>query len=556
MKCYNDFMNKNRILNEVLFVNFAILFVYFLTSLLQFLFSYFNFQSSLNDILSLALAAGFIIYLHNHISYKNQRVTLLIVGILIFVFIFLRILKYRIFERVEVVARHLWYLFYLPTLFIPFHLFISSLSNNAKLNQKKFFYIRLITFLITLLLFLFVITNDLHQLAFGFNPNFENWNYDYSHNFIYYIIVVWDTLLLLFSFSLSYLKSRIFYGRKYAWLSLIPLFLGSLWLIGDVLKILPQINEANLLNSFAETFCYMIAGYIFASIKLGLITTNENYHKLFFNMQLPAYILDNHNNIIYKSALDNKFSSLNLPNKNSKIIEGNYVIKNISILGGSSIWFEDLSEINNANKQLKELKSKLQDEERLYELINKLKEEQISTSEKNALYDLIAHETLKESERINELTREVELGNSKFKNNMLQVCILSVFIKRFANLKFETQVKKNVNSYDLFLAMKELSIYLEKYGIKITMSNHKNEFIDGEILIEAYKLFKDIVMNNLDNLSNVYIKFDDNDNKLYKLVIEAKTLQIPNKSRNLVDFKYIFEDKICYFSVYKKEINL
>ncbi len=169
---------------------------------------------------------------------------------------------------------------------------------------------------------------------------------------------------------------------------------------------------------------------------------------------------------------------------------------------------------------------------------------------------LIAHETLKESERINELTREVELGNSKFKNNMLQVCILSVFIKRFANLKFETQVKKNVNSYDLFLAMKELSIYLEKYGIKITMSNHKNEFIDGEILIEAYKLFKDIVMNNLDNLSNVYIKFDDNDNKLYKLVIEAKTLQIPNKSRNLVDFKYIFEDKICYFSVYKKEINL
>lgn len=63
-------------------------------------------------------------------------------------------------------------------------------------------------------LVLLVMTNDFHQLAFVFEPDFHNWNKQYSYGPVYYVIAVWIFILVLSSIVLSINRCRISATRK------------------------------------------------------------------------------------------------------------------------------------------------------------------------------------------------------------------------------------------------------------------------------------------------------------------------------------------------------
>lgn len=84
---------------------------------------------------------------------------------------------------------YFWYLYYIPLLLIPTIYYNCSNYIMNKESKKT----RIATIIISMVLFLLVITNNLHNFVF----NLTNDPDDYTHNIGYFIIVVWILGLII-----------------------------------------------------------------------------------------------------------------------------------------------------------------------------------------------------------------------------------------------------------------------------------------------------------------------------------------------------------------------
>ena len=126
----------------------------------------------------------------------------------------LRTLKYEVVTDMTV-ARYIWYLYYLPMLFIPlFGVYIAlSLGKSEKFRLSGKIGALAI---IPATLFLLVITNDLHQQMFAFSCGKSGRpdNYSYTHGPVYFCCLGWMVACLFFSLTLLLKKSRVPGSKK------------------------------------------------------------------------------------------------------------------------------------------------------------------------------------------------------------------------------------------------------------------------------------------------------------------------------------------------------
>ena len=113
------------------------------------------------------------------------------------------------------IKRYLWYLYYLPMLFIPlFSLFVAiSLGKPANARLSKT--VLLLLYIPTVLCLLLVLTNDFHQLVFSF-PKGEVWtDKNNGYTFGYYIVLGWEIICALAAFVIMLIKCRHSQRKKY-----------------------------------------------------------------------------------------------------------------------------------------------------------------------------------------------------------------------------------------------------------------------------------------------------------------------------------------------------
>lgn len=138
--------------------------------------------------------------LDRRIIQKQVLHYLRMISALIIIWISLCTVKYELVSD-PTASRYLWYFYYLPMLFIPlFGVFIAMTlgkSENYRLTEKTG-----MLAIIPSVLFLFVITNDLHQLAFAFNGAPSNPSNGFTHQPIYYACLVW--IVGCMTFTLAY----------------------------------------------------------------------------------------------------------------------------------------------------------------------------------------------------------------------------------------------------------------------------------------------------------------------------------------------------------------
>ena len=139
------------------------------------------------SLIYIALYIGWGISVSKRIIQVQVRHYLIAVsGLMVFWFV-IRSMRYYFITDIGI-ARQLWYLYYLPMLFIPlFSLFVAiSLGKpeNARLSKTAL----LLLSIPTVLCLLLVLTNDLHQLVFSF-PEGEVWTDDnMSYSFGYFFL--------------------------------------------------------------------------------------------------------------------------------------------------------------------------------------------------------------------------------------------------------------------------------------------------------------------------------------------------------------------------------
>ena len=140
------------------------------------------------SLIYIALYIGWGISVSKRIIQVQVRHYLIAVsGLMVFWFV-IRSTNY-FFTADDEIKRYLWYLYYLPMLFIPLFSLFVAISLGRPVNAKLSKTMLLLLYISTVLCLLLVLTNDLHQLVFSF-PKGEVWtDKNNGYTFGYYIVL-------------------------------------------------------------------------------------------------------------------------------------------------------------------------------------------------------------------------------------------------------------------------------------------------------------------------------------------------------------------------------
>ena len=93
---------------------------------------------------------------------------------------------------------------------------------------------------------------------------------DYTHGWLYYIVMAWTIVLLLTAGGVVYRKCRVFESRRYAWVPL-GIFLGGFALCAL------SFAEIYTFHKMPECFCLTFAALWESCLQVGLLPTNRQY---------------------------------------------------------------------------------------------------------------------------------------------------------------------------------------------------------------------------------------------------------------------------------------
>lgn len=153
------------------------------------------------------------------------------VAALMFVWLLLRYVKYHFFMPYDTASRYLWYLYYVPQCFVPPLTLIAALGLTGKSNRamSKYVYLLLVPAFILVIL---ILTNDLHQTAFVFGKNFENFEEVYDHGALYYVTMVWIGGVMAAVVVTLFVKCSISACRQKVW---VPIAVAALCTLAGTL---------------------------------------------------------------------------------------------------------------------------------------------------------------------------------------------------------------------------------------------------------------------------------------------------------------------------------
>jgi len=479
-----------------------------------------------STIILMAFSLALVMHFSEHIIDGDIRRCLVSIATLITLWIVLRGAKYIAFEETGVAARHIWYLYYIPALLIPLLSLFAALSVGKRKPDRPFWKIRLFV-LFTVGLVLLVLTNDLHQLVFKFLPQFEDWDFSYTYGPFFAVIYIWITLLFIGTIYILFSRCRVSSSRRLVWIPMLPALFGVSYLTLSALDAWPRVN-GQLFGQFPEAVCFTMAGIWLSLIYIGLIPANSGYGGLFEISDLAAQIADRDYRILYRSANALPLTWAQLVSGATLSLDRNTRLHRKEVNGGFVYWQDDITELNRLSEELWEAGERLSEEAELVRLENELKEERAQIEAKMRSYDEIAVRVLPQSQRIAALCAQAESVPANFSENMKEVCLLAVFIKRYANLSLLAAAHKEIETGELHLAVSESLHAVADMGIPEEAAFSGNTPLPSQGLIEAYGLFENLLERALPQLAGIQVAVQNDE---MKLVLEGVSLTLPEESR-------------------------
>ena len=129
--------------------------------------------SYLRSFIYIGLFAAWGLSVRQRIVQKQVCRFMTVTAVLLIIWMVVRSAKYFIFWQPDAV-RYLWYLFYLPMLFVPMLALLIAMS-LGKPDEYKFPKGMSVLWIISGVLLLLVLTNDLHQFVFTFPKEAAVW---------------------------------------------------------------------------------------------------------------------------------------------------------------------------------------------------------------------------------------------------------------------------------------------------------------------------------------------------------------------------------------------
>lgn len=430
---------------------------------------------------------------------------------LMLVWLVLRTLKYEVVTDITV-ARYIWYLYYLPMLFIPlFGVYIAlSLGKSEKYRLTG----RIVALAaIPAILFSLVITNDLHQQMFAFNSGIPGRpdNYSYHHRYLYFICLGWMVACMIFSLICLLKKSRIKNGGKKP---LMPFIIGCITILYGILYLTGMSAVRWWFGDMNVMLCLLYAAIYESCIRCRMIQSNTGYVELFEASTLAAVIMDRSGNVVIRSRAADE--DMICPQDGTQIIRPDGTrISSAPINGGYVVWKDNVRPLTELRAQLSENKAQIKNnKEKLHEayLIQKKLHE---LTEKRRIYDKLDLMYGDQINRIGQLLKQCENTETDEVHNILKrILLLGTYIKRSANLYFLSLEHELLSQQDIRLTVDEAVRVMNVCGTECSVVYYMTKPMHSEEVMRLFNLLKTVVETAVDGLNSIFICLSDDEMNL------------------------------------------
>ena len=403
------------------------------------------------------------------------------------------------------VLRHLWYLYYLPMLFIP----LLAVFVAVSLGKPENFHLPKWTNLLyipTALLLLPVLTNDLHQLVFVFPEDAIVWGDDYRYAFWYFLTIGWMILCAVTALVAMLIKCRVPHRRTVLMLPFVPAMVALIYGVLYIFRI-PWLRS--LAGDMTVVFCLLIVAILESCIRCGLIQANTHYMELFDASTVGAQITDPEYRVVLSSGAAQKadIETLRQTQQAPVMLEGGIRLSGAPIKNGHVIWTEDISPLIKVLADLEEAKENLQDNKDILEKEHAVKKREAHIAEQERLYHIIQRDTEKQILLMDEMIEQAEnAGSDEERRHILKkMLVIGAYLKRRSNLVFLSDKDSVLDAKELELSIGESINNLETFGVTCGFISELTGTILAINVIAMYDFFEEIAERSLDRMSSILV---------------------------------------------------
>ena len=434
-----------------------------------------------------------------------------LMDVLMLIWLTLRTLKYEVVTDMTV-ARYLWYLYYLPIIFIPLlGVYIAIFwgkSENYQLSKKSW-----LLSLIPAALFLAVITNDLHQQVFVFESGIPGVpdNKVFFHRLVYFVILVWVVGCVCFSIVQLLKKTRLpSIGKR----RMMPFVLSCVMLLYGVFYLLGFQVVRDVFGDMNVMFCLFYAAIYESCIHCRMIQSNTGYVELYEATTLASCIADQNGHILLHSRTAGE--NMVCPQEGESIVcPDGMRISAAPVKDGFVIWGDNVQHLTELRARLDENKRKKENNKKKLKDAYLVQKQLYELTEKNHIYDELEEKHKKQTERIKELLEQCRNAKPpKMREHMKEILLLGTYIKRSANLYFLSQEYEKLPQQELRLTIDELVRAMNSCEVECGVVYLTTKPIASKEVERLFELLKTITEMTIRELHSLFISVSDQEMNL------------------------------------------
>lgn len=454
--------------------------------------------SIVRALIYIGLLAAWGISVQTRIIQTQVRWYLLVIAGLMLLWLTLRTVKYNTYHMTA--ERFLWYGYYLPMLFIPVLAVLVALSlgkpENYRLPKWTHF-----LYLPSALLFLLVLTNDLHQLVFFF-PTGVLSTREYDYGIGYYVVLAWMVLCAAAALVIILAKCRIPQSRRYLWLPVVPFALA----LGYCAAYIKGVYWVWLLaGDLTVSMCLIITAIFESCIQCSLIQSNTHYAELFHASTIGALITDRDFSVACAAENARSVDSQTLmAAAESPVVTADGIrISEAPIRWGHVFWEDDISPMLAVLKELDDTREELQSYGSILQAENAQKARRKKLEEQERLYRAMQEKAAAPAVRLSNLAKTLQGVQDADAARFLlwKMTVIGAYLKRCSNLIFLADRDGMVPVSEVALCLNES---MDNLRLHVRRCASRLDF-EGELRLETaaalYDFFEAAIELAMDDLS-------------------------------------------------------
>lgn len=351
------------------------------------------------------------------------------------------------------------------------------------------------------------LTNDLHYFLYYIVPEEPQPNL-YFHPYIgTYIIYLWGLWMIGHQVYVIYqrngtTKSDPLYRKLIPFYEPILLFLFSIPYTATAYVVQFELVEYSAGLIFILVLCWEL--YILT----GLIPVNTQYEEVFRRSTVAMQILSQSGETIAASenAAEITPAMLEALKREQRFSATEDITMHLHpVLGGYMIWQTELSQINQALRELQRLNAELEEEQDLLAQEIRIQSDEASIQARNDIYDSLSSEVSGQLTLLTELLSKESLSE----NDWNRICLIGTYIKRFCNLRLTYQEQQTIPMGDLALSLQDMAKCIKDLGIWTSLDFCPTLNLEPELILLITKTLEEILEEADFRLTSVAIQISD-----------------------------------------------